>query len=336
MWRITLALLTILTCAGADAQSPQAQNPPTFSVSVNLIKVPITVFDPSGMTVQDLRRNDFRLYEDGVEQDIRSFGIDRNPISAVLLLDTSATVEKEQKQMKEAAADFADALSDEDRVSVITFDDEVKLDLDWTSNMKKVRAALKKLKPGLRTALYDGMFVAAHDQLAGTEGRKAIILLTDCLNNQSSVGFQDAALAIVQSQASLYVVSKTVMVRQAARNQRRVVMLTDIYKRLFGDDNYIEEFFARREAEMVDLAEKTGGRCYFPSDYGQIRSVYGEVSKEMKNQHFLTYVSNRSKSPDSYHRIAIEYLPPSSRLIYRKGYYFEPRHIRHRPLLKSD
>lgn len=331
-------ILTLLICVGwglEEARAFQDQNAPTFSVSVNLIKVPIAVFDSSGATLQDLRYSDFRLYEDGIEQKIRSFGIDRNPVSVVLLLDTSATVEKEQKKMKEAAEDFANALSDEDRVSIITFDDEVLIRLDWSSSPKQIRKALQKIRPGLRTALYDGMFVAAHDQLAGVEGRKAIILLTDCLNNQSSLGFGDAALAIIQSQASLYVVSKTVMVRQAARKQRRVVMLSDVYRRLFGNANYVDEFFAKREGEMVDLAEKTGGRCYFPSDYNQISQAYAEVAKELKHQYFLTYVSGGGKASNSYHHITVEYLQPSTRLIYRKGYYHEPKAIIHRPLVRK-
>ncbi len=330
-----LFLLMFAFCPEARAESRQDQNAPTFSVSVSLIKVPITVFDANGVSVQDLRGSDFRIYEDGIEQDIRSVGIDRNPVSVVLLLDTSATVEKEQKQMREAAEDFAASLSGEDRVSIMTFDDEVRLLQDWTSDTRRVRKVLRKIKPGLRTALYDGMFAAAHDQLSGVEGRKAIILLTDCLNNQSTLGFPDAAMAIVQSQASLYVVSKTMMVRQAARQQRRVVMLADIYKRLFGDDDYIDEFFEKRESEMIDLAEKTGGRCYFPADYNQIKDVYDEVARELKNQYFLTYVSNRSKSPNSYHRITVDYLPPSSKLIYRKGYYHEPRPIPHRPFRRD-
>jgi VWFA-related protein len=179
------------------------------------------------------------------------------------------------------------------------------------------------------------MYSAAHDQLAGVDGRKAIILLTDCLNNQSSMGFPDASLAIVQSQASLYVVSKTVIVRQAAHLQRRVVMLEDIYKHLFGaNSDYVEEFFQKREAEMINLAEKTGGRCFFPSDYDQIRGVYDEVARELNSQLFMTYVSNQSKAPNSYHSIAVDFLQPSSKLIYRKGYYYEPRLLRRRLLTK--
>ncbi len=112
-------------------------------------------------------------------------------------------------------------------------------------------------------------------------------------------------------------------------------MLSDVYKRLFGGSDYVEEFFEKREAEMIDLAEKTGGRCYFPSDYSQIGQAYANVAKELKNQYYLTYISGGGKSPNSYHQITVEYLQPSTRLIYRKGYYHEPRAIIHRPLLRN-
>ncbi len=326
---LVFVLLSFMAVRRADSQDHPAG--PTFSVSVNLIKVPVAVFDDNGAILQDLRRDDFRVYEDGIPQDIRSFGVDRNPVSVVLLIDTSATVEKELKNIKTAAEGFASALSDDDRVSILTFGDEVKVVQDWTDDEKRVRKAIRKLEPGLRTALYDGMYAAAHDQLKGVEGRKAIILLTDCLNNQSSINFPDAALSVMQSQASLYVVSKTVMVRQDAYKQRRVVMLADIYRRLFGgDSDYVDEFFSKREGEMVDLSEKTGGRCFFPRDYDQIPQAYAEVAKELKNQHFLTYVSNGRKKPNTYHEIVLEYLGPSKKLTYRHGYYFEPPPIHKR------
>lgn len=334
--RRTIQFLAIaLPLLGAQARPQEPKEGATFSVSVDLVKVPISIIDPKGASILDVHREDFILYEDGVRQQIRSFGIDRNPVSAVLVIDTSATVEAEEKNIKESAEAFAQALGREDRISIITFADEVTLLQDWTSGSKPVRKALRKIKPGLRTALYDAMYSAAHDQLAGVDGRKAIILLTDCLNNQSSMGFPDASLAIVQSQASLYVVSKTVIVRQAAHLQRRVVMLEDIYKHLFGaNSDYVEEFFQKREAEMINLAEKTGGRCFFPSDYDQIRGVYDEVARELNSQLFMTYVSNQSKAPNSYHSIAVDFLQPSSKLIYRKGYYYEPRLLRRRLLTK--
>jgi Ca-activated chloride channel homolog len=323
MFRALVGVLLGLVLVTAYSQEKQI---PSFSVSVDLIKVPISVFDDRGVMVRDLDRSDFVIYEDGVRQEIRSFGIDRNPVSAVLVLDTSATVEKELKQLKDAATTFAEALSPGDRISVVIFSDEAELLLDWTTDMGRVRKTLKKVEKGWRTALYDAMYIAGNDQLKNIDGRKAIVLLTDMLNNQSSASFDDASRAIVQSQASLYVVSKTVMVREAARHQRRVVMLDGIYRRLFGESDYIDKFFNQREAEMTELAEKTGGRCFFPTAYDQIRTMYAEVARELGSKYYLTYVSNQQKEPNTYHRITLEYLPPHSKLIYRKGYYHQPRH----------
>jgi Ca-activated chloride channel homolog len=307
----------------------QNSGSPNFSVSVNLVKVPISIFDGRGNLVGDLRREDFRIWEDQVPQEIRSFGVDTNPVSVVLVLDTSTSEKSELKKIKEAAEEFAGALSPEDRISLLTFNDEVHRELDWTNSQKALRKALGKIQTGLRTALYDAMYLAAGEQLKGVEGRKAILLLTDCLNNQSTVSFKNASLSIIQSQASLYVVSKTAMAREEAKRERRVVMLADIYKRLFGNgEDYIDEFFKKREAEMAVLAEDTGGRCFFPTDYDHIKSVYSEIARELKSKYYLTYVSNQQLPPDSFHKISIEYRAPSTKILYRKGYYYQPRSVR--------
>jgi VWFA-related protein len=170
------------------------------------------------------------------------------------------------------------------------------------------------------------MYTAANEQLKDIEGRKAIILLTDCVNNQSRYGFQEASLKIVKSQASLYVVSETVIVKEQASRERRVVMMADILKRMFGEnEDYVAEFFKKKETEMIDLAEKTGGRCFFPADYNHLKNVYSEVAQELKSKYYLTYISNQNLQPNSFHRVAIEYLKPANKLIYRRGYYFQPR-----------
>ncbi len=324
-----LALLAII-CSFAIQTHPAVQDSelPKISVSVDLVKVPISVFDHRGFMVTDLKRENFRIWEDQVPQEIRSFGLEVNPVSVVLLLDTSNTGKAELKKIKEAAEEFAGALSKGDRISLITFDDEVNSILDWTDNPKKsVQRALSRIKPGFRTALYDAMYVAAMDQLKGIDGRKAIILLTDCLNNQSVVGFHEASVAILQSQASLYVVSKTAIVRQDAKRMRRVVILNDIYKRITGEGNYIDEFFQKLENEMSSLTEQTGGRCLFANDYDDLTNHYLEVAKELKSKYFLTYVSNQNLSPNTYHRISLEYTGPASKVGYRKGYYYQPKTV---------
>ncbi|NLV32589.1 MAG: VWA domain-containing protein [Acidobacteria bacterium] len=310
----------------APRTGPAQDPPPTFSASVNLVKVPISVFDVEGRMMEGLGAEDFRLWEDRAPQEIRSFGLDTYPVSVVLLLDTSPSSRNELKRIRAAATEFVRGLDAGDRFSVISFDDEVTRILDWTDSRKKLDKALGKLRAGVRTALYDAMYLAAAEQLKNIDGRKAIVLFTDCLDNQSRVGLEEAERAIAKSQASLYVVSKTAIVASDARRERRVVILNDIYRRLFGDDeDYIEEFFRKREEAMTRLAGETGGRSFFPTDYDQILGIYADVAREMKSRYFLTYVSNQALEPDSYHRIAVECLRPAARVVYRKGYYHLPR-----------
>ena len=127
MLRISLAL-AFFTCLFSvpGRTSSQDKQIPTLTVSVNLVKVPISVIDNQGLLVTDLRKENFRVWEDQALQEIRSFGLERNPVSVVLVLDTSNTGKSELKKIKEAAEAFVDTLSEEDRVALITFDDEVK------------------------------------------------------------------------------------------------------------------------------------------------------------------------------------------------------------------
>jgi Ca-activated chloride channel homolog len=326
MVRKTLYLVVsiFLSISGIQLAAQNDDNS-SFSVSVNLIKVPISVFDQAGNLVRNLNAKDFKLWEDKEAQDLRSFGVDTSPVSVVILLDTSWSTIEEQKKIKQAARHFVDALSPGDQFSIITFDDEVKLLLDWTSDKKKLPKAFKNIEPGITTALYDAMFLAASEQLKGIEGRKAIILLTDCVNHDSEVGFKEAAKAIVQSQASFYVISESVIVREQAKMEFKVRYLSEVYKKLIGEDvNHVDEFFEKKEKEMTDLAESSGGRCFFPSDYDQLQGVYAEVAHDMKSKYYLTYVSNQNLLPNSYHRIAIECLEPVGKMIYRQGYWHLP------------
>jgi len=73
------------------------------------------------------------------------------------------------------------------------------------------------------------------------------------------------------------------------------------------------------------LSEKTGGRCFFLKDYRDLTDIYTQVARELKSKYYLTYVSNQALLPDSYHGISIEYLEPASKVVYRKGYYYQPQ-----------
>ncbi|MDR0311159.1 MAG: VWA domain-containing protein [Acidobacteriota bacterium] len=333
------AALLVLGCAAlfhpAAAQNADddasASAVARFNVATNLVKVPISVFDERGLMTDRLRKEDFRLWEDQAQQEIRSLDLDTSSISVLLLLDTSPSSKSELEKIKSAARNFVDKLGRDDRVSIITFDENVNLILDWAGKSKAKDALGRRggIQTGLRTALYDAMYLAAVEQMRGIDEPKAIILLTDCVNNHSRVNFEEAALAIAQSRASFYLISKTTMVKEQARQVRRVAIIEDIYREMFGEEmNSVNGFFDRREKEMTDLASITGGRVFFPANYDSIRNVYAEIARELKHKYYLTYVSNQELIPDSWRRIAVEYLSPASEVLYRRGYYYLPQTTR--------
>jgi len=324
---LSIALFALLGWAVSlyPAVAQSSEGAAHFSVFTNLVKVPVSVFDERGLITNSLRKEDFRLWENQTQQEIRSLEVDVTSISVLLVLDTSPSSKSELAKMKSAAETFAGRLGKGDRISVITFDENVNLILDWTSDTRQVKRALSRVKAGLRTALYDAMYLAAYEQMRGIDGPKAIILLTDCINNHSRVNFEEAARAITESQATFYLISKTSMVREEAKQVRRVVIVEDIYKKMFGEElNYVDDYFNQREKEMTDLANRTGGRVFFPTDYNAIRGVYTEIARELKNKYYLTYISNQDLAHDSWHRISIEYLGSASEIIYRRGYYYLP------------
>jgi len=329
---ISVALLVLFETAlfyTAAAQNDDADDDivPSahFSVTTNLVTVPVSVFNEQGLVTVNLRKEDFRLWENQKPHEIRSFGVDGGSISVLLVLDTSPTSKSDLSKLKSAAANFAGKLDKGDRVSIITFDENVNLVLDWTSDTKQVKKALSNVKTGLLTALYDAMYLAANEQLRNIDGKKAIILFTDCLNNHSRVNFTEASRAIVKSQASFYLISKTAFVKEESRQHWKVAILEDVYAQVFGEEwDSVGEFFDNREKEMKDLAEQTGGRVFFPHDYNSVRNVYSEIVRELKNKYYLTYYSTNDTAPDSWRRISVEYLRPASEVLYRKGYYYLP------------
>ena len=321
------ALWCVVLFHPAAAQETYDRDIPVarFSVSTNLVKVPVSIFDEQGLITKNLRKEDFRLWENQSPQEIRSLGIDTGSVSALLILDTSPTSKSELSKMKRAAETFIESLEKDDRISLITFDENVNLVIDWTSDTKRIKKALSGIRTGSRTALYDAMYLAANEQMHGVDGQKAIILFTDCVNNHSRVNFEEAASAVRKSQASFYLVSKPDTVKEQALNAWQVAIVEDIYKKLFDEDmNGVEQYFENRERAMTGLAESTGGRVFYPTSYDAIRGIYSEIARELKNKYYLTYISNQNLAPDSWHRISVEYLRPASEVVYRRGYYYLP------------
>lgn len=261
----------------------------------------VTVTDPFGHQATELAKDEFIVAEDGQRQDIASFVVSSVPVNVVLMLDASGSVISEINSLRDAAAHFVSQLGPEDKTSVIEFHTNVELIQDWTSNTDDVKHALSwRFKPGMvqtkqggftygSTALYDALFSAADEQLKKVEGRRAIILLTDGDDTSSKVTYEQAMASMIRSGSVVYVISKA----------RAFINELDKYRgranRVFGGGtaqqaDMIVGRLEQAERLMTDIATRTGGRLFSPLEDKEMKDVYGQVARELKNQYIITYV----------------------------------------------
>jgi len=333
---ILVLLLLIIVAHPQSGRKPPAGQQPGQDDAIRLraeeVLLNVTVLDSYGHQATELIKDEFIVAEDGQRQDIASFLISSVPVNVVLMLDASGSVVSEINSLRDAAMHFVGQLGPEDKISVIEFHTNVELIQDWTAKADDVRHALSwRFKPGMvqtkqgsftygSTALYDAVYSAADEQLAKVEGRKAIILLTDGDDTSSKVTYEQALTSIVKSDTVVYVISKA----------RAFIHELDKYRgragRVFGGgtaqqaDVYAERF-ERAERIMTDLAERTGGRIFSPLQDKEMKDVYGQVARELKNQYIITYIPKNLEHDGRLRHIKVFLARPGYSARTRDAYY---------------
>lgn len=167
--------------AGGEEVSDDA----VVRVSTTLVTVPVSVMDRDGKYIPYLKKDDFRLYENGAEQQIAYFASTEKPFTVALVIDTSRSTNYKMEDMQDAAIAFVDQLRDDDRVMVIAFDDRIQVLTEPTSDRYALREAIRRTRTGGGTRLYDAVDFIIHKKLNAISGRKAIVLFTDGVDTTS-------------------------------------------------------------------------------------------------------------------------------------------------------
>ncbi|HEY3131730.1 MAG TPA: VWA domain-containing protein [Acidobacteriota bacterium] len=313
-------LLIPLLCVLARAS---AQDPVRIRVNADYVRVPLTILDSSGRPLTDVRAQDLQVFENGQRRPIINFVQDQGPVYVALLIDTSGSLQEEMGELKYSAQQFVRHFSDQDRICVATFSSDVELLQDWTNNKRKVRHSISSAAEGFRTALFDALYALAEEQLKNVKGKRAIILLTDGMDNDSRLGLEDVRRCLLKDSVAVYVVSKTRILEAEVQKSQRVQFLQRVLKDLTGkSDDVVQKIVEKKERQMVDLAETTGGRIFFPDQRSEYRNIYEEVARELKQQYLLTYPPlSPDRNAKEFKRIEINLPAKNAMLIYRRGYY---------------
>lgn len=164
------------------------------TVETNLITIPVSVFDRDGLYIPNLRQNDFKIFEDGKEQEIAYFGTSDKPFTVILLIDTSPSTQYKIEEIQQAAIAFVDQLKAQDSVMVIEFDQNINVLTESTNDRQKIYKAIRKADFGGGTSLYDAVDFSLKKRLSKIDGRKAIVLFTDGVDTTSRKSNYDSTL----------------------------------------------------------------------------------------------------------------------------------------------
>ena len=297
-----------------------AQEPPSFQIKAHYVKVPVSVFDANGRVLSNLSQEQFILLDENEPRPIENFLLDKAAIHVILLLDVSSSLREELEEIREAALQFAQSFSQEDRIAIVSFSDQLELLQDWTNDIKKLRKSLKNLERGYRTALYDALVFTAREQLVQVAGKRVIILLTDGLDNESRSTFDDVMDLLIESDISLYIVSRTRLVQPKIEQSKRADFLNQVMKNVLREKkDFIDIYFREKEASLSHLAEATGGRVFFPEKLEDLRSTYLQVAEELKSQYVLTFRPPAS-SEKTFRTIEVVCTLDIGKIYYRKKY----------------
>lgn len=317
-------LLPILTAAQSPVSPPRPPVEDAIAIETTEVLLPVTVRDETGQLVSDLAADQFRIFEDGVEQPISSFALKRMPVHVVMLIDTSSSVIHELEDFKASAWRFMSQLDPADRISLIRFDDRVELVQDWTSNRATLKRALNRLTTGMFTHFNDAMFLAAREQLKKINGRKAIIVLTDGIDSgRGSIRFEQAFRAVVEEESPVYVLSKTRIQSNLEQEQLRFYSQSKSALNQLKIDGIrltLTELEAS-ERNLTRLAEETGGRLFLPDRFDQLDAVYQQVADELRSQYVIFYTPTDAVRDGRYRAIRVKVRTPRLHVTTRFGYY---------------
>ena len=299
----------------------------TIKVGVNVVGVFFNVKDKHNALIPNQTKDDFEVFEDGKPQTIKYFTANSDlPLTLGILIDSSGSQLRVLDMEKEVGGAFLrQILTDKDEAFVIDFNVESELIQDYTRDVKRLQAALNKVKiqsgvvsggsgiPGLGqgpvpthntpgTVLYDAVYLSAHDMLAKEVGRKAMILLTDGEDEGSRLKIRDAIEAAQKADAIVY-----------------VLLCAD------RGSYYSMGMTYSGEGEMRKLTEETGGRVInVGNKFDKLKEAFDQISAELRSQYSIGYTSTNTVMDGSYRKLQIKN-KQGYKIQARAGYYATAR-----------
>jgi len=291
---------------GAQADQ-QTQDPGgTISIDTDLVLLDVTVTDQGNNPIYDLKKEDFAVYEDKVKQEITDLTRAQVPVSFGLVIDTSGSMRSKLQQVADAAVLLVKQMREKDEAFVSSFKAEPELVQDFTGDRRDLEDALNELYASGGTSLLDAIIATAdYAQQKAKQRRKALVVITDGLEKNSSVKEKEVLEALKEDEVQIYLVG--------------FIDEEDNEKGLFGKSP------AKKARELlVRLASDSGGRAFFPKEVSEMPAIADQIAKDLRTQYVLSYAPTNSTKDGTFRNVKVVINPKDSRKLSartRQGYY---------------
>jgi Ca-activated chloride channel family protein len=268
-----------------------------------LVLIPVSVTDAQNRFVLGLQKEDFQLFEDGVQQEVADFSSEDAPLSVGLVFDESGSMDYKLHTSRDATLQFLKFMNRDDEAFLVEFSDTAKISVGFTARTAEIQSALSSAQPGGLTAMLDGINVGLHEMKKAKNPRKAIVIISDGGDNHSHYTAAEIESLVREADVQIYAMG--------------------VFDPVFSLGLTPEEISGPRL--LSEIATQTGGRAFAAAVPSDLPAVTARIAVELRNQYVLAYYSKNRARDGKYRRVEVKISqPPGVSPIkghWRLGYY---------------
>jgi VWFA-related protein len=291
---------------GAQADEQVMDKDGVIKVDTDLVLLDVSVIDQNNNPIMNLKKEDFSIYEDKVKQAVESVSREEVPVSFGMVIDTSGSMRSKLQTVSDAAVSLIKQMRSDDEAFVASFKAEPELVQDFTADRRELEDAVSELYTSGGTALLDAIIATAdYAQEKGKRRRKALVVISDGLEKNSSVKEKEVMEAIKEDEVQVYLVG--------------FIDEENEEKSLFGKSP------AKKAKDLLSrIADDSGGHAYFPRDISEIPAIAAQIAKDLRTQYVVSYYPSNEKRDGTFRTVQVSVNSQGSRKLIartRRGYY---------------
>src|ERR1700689_2869623 len=291
--------------SGQSAVTPDSQQSTglTLRGDTTLVQIPVAVTDSLNRFVLGLQKEDFHLFEDGVEQTVAHFSGEEAPLSIGLVFDESGSMDYKLRTSQAAVAQFLKSMNADDETFLVEFSDSAKLSVGFTTKPGEILDALKKAQPGGLTAMLDALNLALREMKKARSSRKAIVIVSDGGDNHSKYTAAEIESLVREADVQIYAMG--------------------VFEPSLSFGLTPEEISGPKL--LSEIATQTGGRAFAAALMGDLPSVAARIAIELRNKYVFGYYPKNKTKDGKYRHVEVKLAQPHGvsplKAHWRLGYY---------------